>query len=326
MAKLSDPLHLLVPKSDMTIERHGMQVMHFTTQNGFLTNIPSIYHPHDLLHRHYPQYLSKLSVIKRNFVYKQLCEKSSIIATASNWVKQDLIRQYHIANEKIAVVPLAPLLESYPTPSENDLAATKQKFSLPDQFIYYPAQTWPHKNHIGLLRALSLLRDQKDLRLAFVSSGKQNEYFPRIQKAVAELNLEDQTVFLGYVSPLEVSCLYKLSHGVVIPTKFEAASFPLWEAFQAGVPVACSNSTSLPGQAGDAALIFDPERIDQIAESIWRLVVDTNLRHQLISNATRKIQNYSWEKTARRFRSLYRIIGGTSTSDDINRLSDNGSY
>ena len=326
LASLTDPFNLLIPKSDRTIEKYGMHVMHFTTQNGFLTKIPSIYHPHDLLHRHYPQYLSKLSVVKRDYVYKKLCAQSSIIATASHWVKQDLIRQYRIAKEKIAVVPLAPLLESYPTPSKDDLTATKQKFSLPDQFIYYPAQTWPHKNHIGLLRALGLLRDQKNLRLAFVSSGKQNDHYPSIRKAAADLKLEDQVVFLGYVSPLEVSCLYKLSHCVVIPTKFEAASFPLWEAFQAGVPVACSNSTSLPGQAGDAALIFDPERIDQMAESIWRLVVDTKLRHQLITNATRKIHNYSWEKTARRFRSLYRIIGGTSTLEDTSILSDNGAY
>ena len=324
MAKLSDPLNLLVPKSDRTIERCGMHVMHFTTQNGFLTKIPSIYHPHDLLHLHYPQYLSKLSVTKRDYVYRKLCTQSAMIATASNWVKQDLMHQYRIADHKIAVVPLAPLLDSYPAPSAKDLAATKQKFSLPDQFVYYPAQTWPHKNHIGLLRALGLLRDQKNLRLAFVSSGKQNDHYPNIRKAVADLNLEDQVVFLGYVSPLEVSCLYKLSHCVVIPTKFEAASFPLWEAFQAGVPVACSNATSLPGQAGDAALVFDPENTDQMAESIWRIVVDTHLRHQLISNATRKIQNYSWDKTARRFRSLYRIIGGTSTSEDTPMLNEYG--
>ena len=326
IARLSDPMHLLIPKSDGFIEKHGMQVMHFTTQNGFLTDTPSIYHPHDLLHLHYPQYLSRLSVIKRDYVYKKLCNQSSIIAAASNWVKQDLIRQYHFSAHKIEVVPLAPLLESYPIPSAADLAATKSKFNLPAQFIYYPAQTWPHKNHIGLLRALALLRDTSDLRITLVSSGKQNDFYRRIMKTAADLDLEKQVLFLGYVSPLDVSCLYTLSNCVVIPTKFEAASFPLWEAFQAGVPVACSNATSLPRQAGDAALIFDPERIDQIAESIFRLWTNPKLRDQLVAKAASKIQNYSWEKTAQGFRALYRIIGGRSTREDIDRVGADNAF
>jgi len=96
----------------------------------------------------------------------------------------------------------------------------------------------------------------------------------------------------------------------VIPTKFEAGSFPVWEAFSAGVPVACSNITSLPEQAGEAALLFSPDRHDEIADAVRRLWTDEDLRKNLIGLAKSKISNLSWEKTARLFRSQYRMLSG----------------
>src|SRR4029077_12189294 len=89
---------------------------------------------------------------------------------------------------------------------------------------------------------------------------------------------------------------------VVIPSLFEAASAPLWEAFLAGVPAACSNVTSLPDQAGDAALVFDPDDIDAIGEAIRRLWFDEQLRERLITAGHRRVQEFSWGRAARLFR------------------------
>ena len=142
-----------------------------------------------------------------------------------------------------------------------------------------------------------------------------------IENEVKELGLVDQVTFLGFVSPMELRGLYKLCRGVVIPTKFEAASFPLWEAFMIGVPVACSNVTSLPEQAGESALLFDPDKPEEIARQIHRLWTDEKLRDELIERGKQNVSRFSWERTARIFRAHYRRIAKRSLSAEDIELS-----
>ena len=113
-----------------------------------------------------------------------------------------------------------------------------------------------------------------------IKRRKITDYFQEIQKRTVRLGLSDQIHFLGFVSSLELQCLYRLCRCVVIPTRFEAASFPLWEAFYAGSPAACSNVTSLPKQAGNSAMIFDPENTMEMAGIIQRLWADEKLRRK----------------------------------------------
>ena len=315
-----DHFKMLIPASNGTAERSGIHILHFTMQNGFVTNIPSIYHPHDLLHLHYPHYLPEWVVKKREITYRKLCAQAKIVATASRWVKEDIKKHYHVAEEKLAVVPLAPMTETYPNPSAEDLFNVKTKYRLPEHFIFYAAQTWPHKNHIGLLVGLSILRERNGIRIPFVSCGKKNDFFIAIKKKIDELNLNAHVQFLDFVTPIELSCLYKLCRCVVIPTKFEAASFLLWEAFQSGAPVACSNVTSLPRQAGRAALFFDPENLEEMTDAIQRLWCDEALRSNLILEGYRRVQKYSWVNTAMRFRAIYRKISGRPLSEEDSML------
>ena len=107
---------------------------------------------------------------------------------------------------------------------------------------------------------------------------------------------------------MDLKCLYRLARATVIPTKFEAASGPLWDSFIAGTPAACSTVTSLPEQAGDAALLFDPERPYEIAGAIAALWTDTELRTELRRRGAVNVQRFSWNRTARIFRAHYRRI------------------
>ena len=295
-------------KSNGIIESAGIEIMHFTMQTAFLTAIPSIYHPHDLQHIHLPQMFTLRKRMLRDQMYRVFCEQARMVAVGSNSVKRDLIEHYHLPAEKVKVVSLAPVVTSYGEPSFEQLIAVQKKFSLPSDFVFYPAQTWPHKNHINLLKALALLRDQSDIKINAVFSGKKEQFYESIENKVRELNLENQVYFLGFVDPMELRSLYKLSKAVVIPTKFEAASFPLWEAFIVGVPAACSTVTSLPEQASDAALLFDPDSPQEIACQILRLWTDQELRSSLVEKGKRNVSRFSWERTARIFRAHYRQI------------------
>lgn len=308
--------------SDGTVERAGADVVHLTIQTAFLTGVPSIYHPHDLQHLHLPQFFGARERREREVVYRTFCRQAAMVAVSSGWTKRDVIEQYGLPEEKVQVVPLAPPIAAYPVPTEENLLEARSRFALPHAFLLYPAQTWPHKNHLGLLEALAVLRREHGITASLVCCGMQNAFFPAIARRVRAMGLSDQVRFVGFVSPVELQCLYRLCRAVVIPTRFEAASFPLWEAFLAGAPTACSNVTSLPEQAGGAALLFDPNRAEEMADAVARLWTDAALRERLAARGREQVRRLTWDRTARIFRAHYRRIARQPLSDEDRKLLD----
>lgn len=310
-----------IARSDGTVERHKIDVMHFTYQSAFLTNIPSIYHPHDLQHRHLPEFFTPRERAGREYTYSTFCKHASIVSVVSEWGKRDLTRSFDLPDSKVRIVHFAPDLHEFTGNSTELTKAIAEKFALPDRFVFYPARTWPHKNHLRLLRALKKLKDE-GIRVSLVCSGAPTEFFSKIKAEMNNLGLRDQVRFVGFVEYNEIGALYNLCRAVVIPTLFEAGSFPLWEAFLSNRPVACSNVTSLPEQAGDAALIFDPYDVGQIADSIRRLWTDCDIRAALVARGAANVTRYSWERTAKIFRALYRHLGNRHlTEEDLELLS-----
>jgi glycosyltransferase involved in cell wall biosynthesis len=309
-----------VPPSDGTIERAGADVMHFTHQSGFTTAIPSIYHPHDLQHLHLPEYFTREVIASRERTYRALCEQAAMVAVASSWTKGDIERAYGLSPEKVLVVPWAPPTAAYEVPEPPVAAEIRHRLGIPDAYILYPAQTWPHKNHVGLLRALALLRDRHGVIVPLVASGRRNDGFGQIERQQTALGLTTQVTWVDFVSSLELQALYAGARAVVVPSRFEAASFPVWEAFASGVAAACSNVTSLPEQAGDAALVFDPLDIDQMADAIRRLWTDGDLRATLIEKGSARVRRFTWDRTARLFRAHYRRLAHVEVTDDDREL------
>jgi glycosyltransferase involved in cell wall biosynthesis len=311
-----------IPQSNGTIERASVDLMHYTIQTAFLTNIPSIYMPYDLQHLHLPDLFTPRERLKRETLYRAFCDQARTVIALSQWGKRDLIAHYALPDDKVAVVPLGCVLEIYPTPQKEDLMAIRQRFSLPDAFLFYPAYSWPHKNHIGLLDALAQLRDRDGLRIPVVFSGGRDAFFDTIQRHIRARKLGDQVSCVGFVSPLELVSLYQLSTGVIFPSKFEGWGLPILEAFAAGVPVACSNIPTLSELVGGAALLFDPHDPAQIADAAAKLWLDSDLRRHLIVQGARRAQSFTWDHTARLFRAHYRrILNCPLSSEDVSLLA-----
>jgi glycosyltransferase involved in cell wall biosynthesis len=179
----------------------------------------------------------------------------------------------------------------------------------------FPAQTWPHKNHVNLLRALAHLRDE-GLEVPVVFTGRRNEAAHQIDSVIRQLDLAPLVTWLGFLESDDLLTVLRRATALVMPSLFEAASGPLWEAFAAGIPAACSAVTSLPDQAGDAALLFDPLDPRDIARAIERLWRDESLRSVLSKRGRRRVEQFSWDRTARTFRAHYRQIAGRQLTDD----------
>jgi glycosyltransferase involved in cell wall biosynthesis len=316
-------LSVSLSRSDGTIERGGVDVIHFILQRAFFTRVPSLYHPHDLQHRHLPQFFTPRERVKRDVMLKSFCDQARRVSVTSSWVKRDLIEQYQLPTEKIDVVPLTGSLGAYANPTAADLTAATTKFAMPGEgFVFYPAQTWPHKNHLRLIEAIAMLRDRDGLMVPLICSGHQTDHIAKIRRRIEELRLDDQVKFVGFVSPLELQCLYRLCRCVCIPTLFEAASGPLNEAFMAGAPAACSNVTSLPEQAADAALVFDPYDARDIATALHRLWTEDELRRTLAARGKQRVSRFTWQRAAKHFRALYRRIANRPLSNEDREILD----
>jgi glycosyltransferase involved in cell wall biosynthesis len=285
-------------------------VVHFPTQQAFLTAIPSIYHPWDLQHRHLPLLFTPEEVRRRDFRYGEFCRAASMVSVASAWHKRDVVDSYGIPSKKVSVIPLAPTLAAYSEPTDASVRSVREKFHLPEAFVLYPAQTWPHKNHLALLEAIAILRDRHGMEIPLVCTGHRNDFFATIRSRVEELGLEDSVRFLGFVSTGEVAALYATARCMIFPSQFEGWGIPLSEAFHAGLPAGCSDIPSLRDQAGDAALLFDPTHPEEIAATLRLLWTDEGLRRELVGRGRLRLESYRWDEVARNFRAHYRRLAG----------------
>ena len=309
-------LEVVPPRPDPFVESLRPNVIHMPFQKGFLASVPSIYHPHDLQHLHFPAFFPAQLRAWRELWYRELCARAALVAVSSSWTKADLVAKYQVDPQKIAVVPLAPMTEAYPAPSEETIGETAAKLDLPKTYVFYPAQTWQHKNHVTLLQALAHLRAD-GVVIPLVCTGLENEFSPELRRQASELGVADQVYWLGFVSPSDLQVVYALARAVAIPSLFESASAPLWEAFRAGIPVVCSDVTSLPDQAGDAALLVDPIDHELWARAIQRIINDDPLRARLIAAGRVRVESFTWDRTAKIFRAHYRRLGtGHLTEND----------
>ena len=257
-----------------------------------VTKTPFIFTLHDLQEHYYPQNFSWFQRKWRNFINTRLLKKSIKVICESNYVKNDIANIFHCINTKIEVLPSPPQNIQY-SYTEIDIINTLNKFNLTkNKYIIYPAQFWKHKNHLKLIEAFKIINDKfPDIKL--VLTGKQRFEYNNIIENISRQDLSDKVVFTEFVPDTELRILLKNANFLIMPTLFESISIPIYEAFQAGTPVCCSNVVSLPDQVGDAGVIFDPYSVQSIAENALLLLVNKELKNTLVNKGYDKVNTLS---------------------------------
>jgi glycosyltransferase involved in cell wall biosynthesis len=310
----------LAPPPKNFYEGLGCDVVHFPFQSYEPCGLPAVYNPHDLQHLHYPEFFAQSEIEWREKLYPVACRTAHTVVVASEFVKRDVVERYRIDARKVQVIPWAPPALPVATAAE-DFSMLGGKHGLSERpFALYPAMTWEHKNHIRLLEALARLRDRDGLEISFVFTGYKTDFWPRVEHRVNELGLGGQVNFLGLIPREELSALYRAAQFVFVPTLFEAASAPLFEAWQHGAPVACSSVTSLPEQAAGAALLFDPFDVGEIARALARMATEGDLRDELKRWGARRLKDFSLERTAKAYRAVYRRAAGLTLCEEDRAL------
>lgn len=206
-------------------------------------------------------------------------------------------KQKVISKNKIFVTYEAPKFCA-DSGEDDPLPTVMKKYGIRHNYVLSVASLLPHKNLVRLIEAFALLEDKIDHHLVLV--GLKGHALDKIKETIRnKLNDPHRVVFLGCVPDKDLVGLYKKASLFVLPSLFEGFGIPLLEAMSLGCPVAASNRTSIPEVVGDAAVLFNPDNPEQVAETILSILSDNMLRDNLIARGHQRAKMFSWEKMAK---------------------------
>ena len=192
---------------------------------------------------------------------------------------------------------------------EEDVVRVRERYQLHDEFVLYAGNVKPHKNLERLIDAFHLVRNEGLDHLKLVLIGDEISKYAALRRAVHRHQLHKYVRFLGYLPEETLAVMYRLAGVFVFPSLYEGFGLPPLEAMASGTPVVTSNVSSLPEVAGDAAVLVDPYDPAAIADGIYRVLTDEQLRRGLRQRGLARARQFSWEDSVRRVREIYQQVG-----------------
>jgi glycosyltransferase involved in cell wall biosynthesis len=274
----------------------GVEIMWYLTPFVCLTKeLPYITIVWDLQHRlqpFFPEVSTRGRWDSRERLFSLILRRASVVIAGTKAGKNEIERFYQVPADRIRILP-HPTPRVAPDAPPSDGKQVLAKYNLPEGYLFYPANFWSHKNHVGLLLAVKLLRENYNLVFPVVFVGSDQGNLQYIKQRVAELNLSTQVHFLGFVPREDLISLYRNAFALTYLTFFGPENLPPLEAFALGCPVITSNVSGAQEQLGDAALLVDPKDHNQIALAIKSLHEDRSLRHTLIQRGLQRAQRWT---------------------------------
>ena len=260
---------------------------------------------HDVTHLRFPEYLRHPAMYYYAKGMMWAAAKSAkAVLTVSECSKQDIIRYLGVPPDKIEVIyngltPMPPTQKR-----RDDLAA---QFGIRQPYLLYLGNFLPHKNAATLIQAFSLLkRRETGFPYQLVLAGKHDRVREQLLAQIQQAQLERDVVLTGFVEPEWAAALYRYAEMFVYPSKYEGFGLQALEAMACDVPVIIAEAGALPEVAGDAALRFDPNSAEQLAERIHELSSTPTLRDTLIQRGRQQMQKFSWREMAQKTAAAYR--------------------
>ena len=299
--------------------------------------VPTILTLYDVIPRRFPHYFSRATAHSVELLKRLAIRNSDAFVAISQATAADFQALYGIPAERITVTPLAPDPIFQPQ-APAAIADLRRRLALPERYALYLGSNKPHKNLPRLLEAWARVRrsegrgrrseggtrntqhatpntqypipknDDKSFSTNLVIAGAWDERYPEAKHLAESLRVTDSVHFLGPVSNVDLPALYAGAELFVFPSLYEGFGLPVLEAMACGTPVACSNASSLPEVTGDAALLFDPADVNEMAAAAQQLLGDQALRRELSEKGRVQAARFTWEHTAQETLRRYRSI------------------
>ncbi len=254
---------------------------------------------HDLGYLYYPQAHRLLDRLYLDLSTRYNARAAAHLIADSAATQRDLTERYGTDPGKITVVyPGYDNAVFQPVRDKEAIEAIKARYGIAGDYILYVGTLQPRKNLIRLTEAFSNLQYPIS-NIQLVIAGKKGWLYQEIFQRVEELGLEKTVVFTGYVPEGDLPALLSGALVFAFPSLYEGFGLPVLEAMACETPVVCSNASSLPEVAGDAALLVDPLDVEGLAAAMRRVLGDEELRAELIERGFEQAKKFSWERCAR---------------------------
>lgn len=268
---------------------------------------------HDLGYRFFPRAHRLKERLYLELTTRYSAWRADRVLADSHATRRDLIAQYGTTAAKIRVV--YPAVEGIQRASAAQIAALRAAHALPERYLLFLGTLQPRKNIARLVQAFALYATRSnDPDLHLVLAGQLGWLFEPERDLWSHLprSLRERVRWLGYVADSDVAALYSGALAFVFPSLYEGFGFPVLEAMRCGTPVICSNASSLPEVADEAALLVNPLDVKHIAEGIRQVVTDSTLRNALIERGRAQAAAFTWQRAAQQtFQALCEAAGCT---------------
>lgn len=260
------------------LTRRNIDLVYFLTPSNKakeLINIPYVMTVWDLCHRdfnEFPEVRNNNEFEKREERYTTLLKKAIKVTTDSELGKKNICYRYGIDKSRVKILKFLPQ-----TMNNDKYINIKEKYNISNNYIYYPAQFWAHKNHIYILKALKILKEQYNLIIDAIFTGSDYGNLNYILEKAHEFDIKKQVHYLGFVDEEEIPNLYKQSIALVMPTYFGPTNIPPLEAFSLNVPVCYSDLDGLREQVGEAAFLMNLKNPESLANHILTIMKDKDI-------------------------------------------------
>lgn len=265
----------------------------FTVPFYYDSAIPVVSIIYDLQYHYYPQFFEWEDRHSRESNFQVTCRLADRLVCISEYVRGTVLENSNRTPEEVIAVPIR-LFTRLRKPVSKIIEAMVQKHGLrADEFLLYPANFWPHKNHPMLLTAFAMYRSrhpQSSLKL--LCTGSADARMETLREAAWRMGIGEWIRLPGYLSDEEFSTLLTSCRALIFPSLYEGFGMPVLEAMAFGKPVLCSNVTSLPEVAGDAALYFDPRKPEEIMAAIARIMAEPELTARLVERGDQRVASF----------------------------------
>ncbi len=280
------------------LKKHKIDV--FLSPDGFCslrTKVPTCLVIHDLAFVHYPEHF----VPSHRFYWKKFtprfAKKAKRIVTVSEFSKQDIHKHYNVPLDKIDIAYNGAHKEYQPLDWEEREEVKKQYADGCEYFVFAGA-LHPRKNILNMLKAFIAFKKMQRSNMKFVIVGRFAWKYEEVLDMKENMPFKEDVKWVGYMNVDQLSRIVGASYAMVYASLFEGFGIPILEALQCNVPAIVSNTSSMPEVAGDAALLVNPQDVDDIAAKMEMLYKDEQLRAKLIAAAPEQIKKFNWDNSA----------------------------
>jgi glycosyltransferase involved in cell wall biosynthesis len=301
------------PHVSRWLYRCGVELMIYPSRNrlSFETGLPYVAAIHDLQHRlqpEFPEVSANGQWEEREYYFRNVTRCATLLLADSEVGKEDILHfygPYGVTPDKVKVLPYLPACYLAMDVSESERQRVRTLYHLPERYLFYPAQFWPHKNHVRIVQALGLLKRERRLQVSVVFcgsySGEIREHtFREVLSLSSQLGVEKQIHYLGYVPDEDMSGIYAEAVALVMPTFFGPTNIPILEAWAFGCPVLTSDIRGVREQVQEAGVLVDPRSVEAIAEGMYQLWTDEILACSLADLGRQRLASYTPDDYRRR--------------------------